>query len=876
VGKAHDCEVSRERYKDTDPVNLVFMFAFPERALIILRGKIDHIRQAKRVIREYDVPAPMARVTLWSLEMNSDATPKGTKHLNAALAAIDEEFALTRAQIDATLSILRDAVNEEVTTRAEAAYAGEVGRPPFGATSLEGYLDDTMSCLAMRDPTFKRYFAYPSIVRTSLGFNTDYPLYGEYLLREWASDVERGVLIDSADGYREWTESIDNGNWHEQWEPRTRDNSTLSDSPWLQEALPREDAWTSEGQASFTRAQLRASLEEYYGLMSTVIPDPVAVNTVGEAMLMLNLLDTESRARILRQFETKLNAYLRENCMWRASGHWCGDETGCCNDAPLSFHRLVRALGIDEYSGQSGAGGLAGKQIAVIQAIKRYHIRRLMGAAGGLILAADRQEVEYRQLFNLWIARELENSSAADVSEFMGKPDKNRDDPRVFKLPVTQDIMTTISTGLKRKLREMVDVGDIPPMYVGYLDACIDNLVGSRTQLSGGTVPADSAQRYVPVEHWELYNAKRLFSYMSQDELADAIVKRMWLNRKTLEAARPVQYWVVNELRADPDVLSDVLERSFNAEREAWWRDDNWDKRGTAEQFDHDCYILREILDQVYEQYVGDNPYRQVAKGDELLKELNKAMEDELDTHFVQPMLQRLRQRLLGTGVSVGALQRTSMLVTNRKRSRIEPLASAQLRMGEDVSLLPELQLLDDIYQIAQQGNVRDVLDVLAKLEGEDDTTEVYGVTSGNRFVVTPVFDPTGQAYRFTFDHLYTNRIRDPDGTTSQGTLNLPRTERLSLNTDVQLSNFEIREVARFESNARLGIAPSESGGIPVLRHVPLLRELPLIGWFKRRTGKAAIVQQTVIFAQTTMYPTIDEIVPLMTSSILVVGDRQN
>jgi len=99
VGKAHDCEVSRERYKDTDPVNLVFMFAFPERALIILRGKIDHIRQAKRVIREYDVPAPMARVTLWSLEMNSDATPKGTKHLNAALAAIDEEFALTRAQV---------------------------------------------------------------------------------------------------------------------------------------------------------------------------------------------------------------------------------------------------------------------------------------------------------------------------------------------------------------------------------------------------------------------------------------------------------------------------------------------------------------------------------------------------------------------------------------------------------------------------------------------------------------------------------------------------------------------------------------------------------------------------------------------------------
>jgi hypothetical protein len=93
----------------------------------------------------------------------------------------------------------------------------------------------------------------------------------------------------------------------------------------------------------------------------------------------------------------------------------------------------------------------------------------------------------------------------------------------------------------------------------------------------------------------------------------------------------------------------------------------------------------------------------------------------------------------------------------------------------------------------------------------------------------------------------------------------MPRIERHTVNTEVQLSNFETREISRFETNARLGLPTTYWGGVPILKDIPHVRPwVPLIGWFVRKSGSNSVAQQSVIFGQTTMYPTIGDIVKLL------------
>jgi len=76
----------------------------------------------------------------------------------------------------------------------------------------------------------------------------------------------------------------------------------------------------------------------------------------------------------------------------------------------------------------------------------------------------------------------------------------------------------------------------------------------------------------------------------------------------------------------------------------------------------------------------------------------------------------------------------------------------------------------------------------------------------------------------------------------------------------------EIREVSRFEADAGVGLATTYKGGLPLLKDLPVMRRIPVIGWFIRRGGKAAVTQQSLIFAQTTMSPTIGDILDLLSN----------
>lgn len=252
-----------------------------------------------------------------------------------------------------------------------------------------------------------------------------------------------------------------------------------------------------------------------------------------------------------------------------------------------------------------------------------------------------------------------------------------------------------------------------------------------------------------------------------------------------------------------------------------------------------------------------------VAAADQMLKEMIIAVEDDLDRHFVQPMMVRLRDGLVKQykGVGVGIIQRTSLLATNRALARVDAGGSAQLALGEETDIIEGVQQLANLYLAGATGNALNILGGLNALPRKN-TSELYGLTTGGVFKVTPIFDPSGQALRFQFDHVSATRIREPDGTVNP---QLPRVERHTVNTEVQLSNMELREISRFNANARLGLPKRTWGGLPIFNSIPWIRRnVPLIGWFVKKQGDAPFVQQSLIFGQTTMYPTIGDIMDLL------------
>jgi hypothetical protein len=259
-----------------------------------------------------------------------------------------------------------------------------------------------------------------------------------------------------------------------------------------------------------------------------------------------------------------------------------------------------------------------------------------------------------------------------------------------------------------------------------------------------------------------------------------------------------------------------------------------------------------------------------VAAADEMLKEIMIAVEDDLDRLFVHPMLDRLRADITkDKDLQVGVLQRTSILATNRLVARVDPRASAQLAAGEETDILQSLLQLGEVFVAARTGGPIAALNSL-NAQKREAPPEIYALNTGSQLKVTPIFDPSGQALRFQFDYLSGTQIREPNGTTNR---QLPRIERHAINTEVQISNMEMREISRFEANSKIGIPDTFWGGIPIIKDIPFIKDnpkvrawFPLLGWFVRKRGEAAASQESVVFGQTTIYPTIADIADLLTS----------
>jgi hypothetical protein len=274
--------------------------------------------------------------------------------------------------------------------------------------------------------------------------------------------------------------------------------------------------------------------------------------------------------------------------------------------------------------------------------------------------------------------------------------------------------------------------------------------------------------------------------------------------------------------------------------------------------------LIQENRNAFKDQSPTSSDYARVAAADQMLKEMIIAFEDDVDRHFFQPMIQRLRTTLSGHHIGLRIIQRSSVLARNRLIARVDAGASAQLGLGEEHDILQATRQLAQMVTAAQGAGIPALLGGMQALP-RNKGPELYGITNRGNFQVTPVIDPSGQALRFRFDHVSLVDVREPNGTTNP---QLPRVDRHTVNTEVQVSNLELREVSRFEVNTKLGLPNRKSGGIPVLNEIPILRDIPLIGWFTRSGGRAGSIQESLIFAQTTIYPTIREMLELLISQV--------
>lgn len=283
-----------------------------------------------------------------------------------------------------------------------------------------------------------------------------------------------------------------------------------------------------------------------------------------------------------------------------------------------------------------------------------------------------------------------------------------------------------------------------------------------------------------------------------------------------------------------------------------------------------------------------------VAAADDMIKRLITVAEDDIDYFFISPALAELRRQVRRSGVELGTLQRESILATNREIARVDPRATATLSLDQGTNVLNSAQQLGQIAaqfrETQRAAKLQQTLpafgagiDALVKgsnagsalayggllsllgnlvAQPQDPPGEIYSVNSGNTFKVTPIFDPSGQALRFKFDFVAQTQVQEPNGTT---TPDLSRVDRHTVNTDVQLTNLEIREISRFEANSKLGVPAVRQGGLPVINQIPILRDIPILGYYYHRRAQKASRQESLIFAQTSLYPTIGDLMDLLT-----------
>jgi len=315
--------------------------------------------------------------------------------------------------------------------------------------------------------------------------------------------------------------------------------------------------------------------------------------------------------------------------------------------------------------------------------------------------------------------------------------------------------------------------------------------------------------------------------------------------------------------------------------------------------------FLDMLVDEMEDKYIEllEGTRAHTANIDAYIKRLMTSLDDDFNTQFYYPTFRKVREASQFWDVQMGQVETTNVLANNRAFAKVTPEATMEFDLPKRDIMIAEAidgakAMIDDVGALAQDptflamaklnggqptsspiagasggfSTVRNVLPGLstetseavlgqqgpggaqfgAALEGLIPDPAIYKFETGTGWEIRPVIQPDGQAVVFHFNYMYSTNIREPIRADEK---HLGRVKRHFVDTDVQLSNYELREVSRY--TVALKAARTARG-------VPLLEDIPVAGvLFRPLPSAESSLQQNIIMSQATIFPTLFDLMGL-------------
>ena len=274
---------------------------------------------------------------------------------------------------------------------------------------------------------------------------------------------------------------------------------------------------------------------------------------------------------------------------------------------------------------------------------------------------------------------------------------------------------------------------------------------------------------------------------------------------------------------------------------------------------------------------------------DNYLKRIATALEDDFNTQFYYPAFKEARDASRYWNVSFGSMETSTILTNNRSLGKVAPKATIEFDLPKrQLAIIEGMNIADAAFQeygalvndptflaISSMNGGKRVAggyatesDTIEKqVLGQSDSRDfkfgsafenlipdpaIFKFETGTGFTVRPVIQPDGQAVVFDLNYLYRTNIREPVRPDEK---HLGRVKEHFINTDVQLGNYELREVSRFMIALK---ASRTANGVPLLADVPGVGVL-----FRPTPSSESSLQQSQIMSQAVIFPTLFDLMGL-------------
>jgi predicted transcriptional regulator len=311
--------------------------------------------------------------------------------------------------------------------------------------------------------------------------------------------------------------------------------------------------------------------------------------------------------------------------------------------------------------------------------------------------------------------------------------------------------------------------------------------------------------------------------------------------------------------------------------------------------------LIDEMQDKYVELLEGTRSY--LANIDDYIKRVATALEDDFNTQFNFPAFREVRQASRMWDVTLGQIETTSILTNNRGFGKVEPQATMEFDLPrrdifvteamksskaavetygallQDPTFIALTKLNSGMPTSSPPGGysngmpvMRNVLPGLSRSSDEQMLSQgppatrsgaspldqlipdpaIYKFETGTGYEVRPVIGPDGQSVTFHLNYMYTTNVREPVRADEK---HLGRVKRHFIDTDVQIGNYELREVSRYQ----VALKASRTA-----KGVPLLQDIPGVGiLFRPLPSAESALQQNIIYSQAVIYPTLYDLMGL-------------